>query len=105
MNQETVKAIMNAMQSGKTQREAEQKLGIDRRIISKVAKENGFVPDRIEQNRKGQLRSEKNVERWEQMNKTSVWKNKNKAGSVRVTTSHNYMSISTEPNKFILDAF
>ena len=92
MTQETVTKILELMRSGMTQREAEAKLGISRRTIGKIARENGFVPDRIEQNRKGQLRSEKNLDRWAEMHQTSLWNTKAKPGNSkateRVTTSH-----------------
>jgi len=84
MNQETVNKILELMRSGKTQREAQAELGINHTTIGRIAKAHGFVPNRTEQNRKGQL---------------------NRKKPVRVTTSHNYMSISTEPNTFILNAF
>lgn len=100
MNAETVKLIMDAMQSGMTQREAEKQLGISTRTIGKVARENGYVADRAGQNRKGQLRSEKNLERWAKMHQTSDWNTKPKPGNIRanskpverVTTSHVRMS-------------
>jgi len=92
MTQETVSAIMDAMKSGMTQREAEAKLGISARTIGKYARMNGFKADRIEQNRKGQLKSEKNLDRWAEMHQTSLWNTKAKPGNSkateRVTTSH-----------------
>jgi hypothetical protein len=106
MTQEQVKRIMEVMESGMTQREAEAQLGISARTIGKVAKENGFIPNRIEQNRKGQLKSEKNLDRWAEMTQLSLWNRKPKPGNIkavqRVTTSHVRLPA---PDKWSGDSF
>ena len=111
MNIETVDKIMELMRAGKTQREAQDELGISYTTIGRVAKENGFKVDKAKQNKEGQLKSEKNLDRWAKMTQMSLWNRKPKAGNIkavpRVTTSHIRLP---QPEKwsgenFIMDAY
>jgi len=99
MNIETVDKIMELMRSGKTQREAQDELGISYTTIGRVAKANGFVSNKIEQLRKGALKH--------QAKQIEMFGTKPVLPTERVTTSHVRLP---QPEKwsgenFILDAY
>jgi hypothetical protein len=82
MNPETVKAIMDAMQSGMTQGEANKHFGISRNTIGKVCRANGYKADKSELQRKAYAKFEaKQIELFGV--KPKVFK-----PVTRVTTSH-----------------
>lgn len=88
MKPETVKQILEAMQGGMTQREAEAKFGISARTIGKYARMNGFKADKAEKGRKGYAKYEaKQIELFGE-------KPKEFKPATRVTTSHVRLSQS-----------
>lgn len=101
MNTETVQKIMDAMQSGMNQSEAQKFLGISRNTIGKICRKNGYLQDKSEIQRKAYAKFEaKQIELFGE--KPKVIK-----PVQRVTTSHVRLP---SPDKwsgeeFILNAF
>jgi len=99
MKIETVDKIMELMRAGKTQREAQDELGINYTTIGRVARANGFKVDKAEQLRKGALKH--------QAKQIEMFGTKPVRPTEIVTTSHVRLP---QPEKwsgenFILDAY
>lgn len=96
MKQETVKQILDAMQSGMNQVEAQKFLGISRNTIGKICRANGYSQDKSEIQRKAYAKFEaKQIELFGE--KPKVIK-----PVQRVTTSHVRLSA---PDKWSGDNF
>ena len=82
MKPETVKQILEAMQGGMNQVEAQKFLGISRNTIGKICRANGYSQDKSEIQRKAYAKYEaKQIELFGE--KPKVFK-----PTTRVTTSH-----------------